>query len=84
MTGAKAALYAINEVINVGKSAGIEFVSLSVLDYKYFEEITNVEKQIDEMREMIKHSRLLEASMLQDLQNNVQQKSIILTVLLQN
>lgn len=36
------------------------------------------------MREMIKHSRLLEASMLQDLQNNVQQKSIILTVLLQN
>ena len=71
-------------MINVGKSAGIEFVSLSVLDYKYFEEITNVEKQIDEMREMIKHSRSLEASMLQDLQNNVQQKSIILTVLLQN
>ncbi|MFW3527916.1 ketopantoate reductase family protein [Staphylococcus caprae] len=67
-TGAKAALYAINEVINVGKSAGIEFVRLSVLDYKYFEEITNVEKQIDEMREMIKHSRSLEASMLQDLQ----------------
>ena len=44
-TGAKAALYAINEVINV-KSAGIEFVSLSVLDYKYFEEITNVENKL--------------------------------------
>lgn len=66
--GAKATLYAINEVIKVGKAAGIDFVVLSALDYRGYDEITDVDKQVDQMRKAIEPMRSLEASMLQDLQ----------------
>lgn len=65
--GAKSTVYAMNEVVKVGKSNGIEFEKLSILNPEAFAEITDEKAQIEIMKDTLKASRSIEASMLQDL-----------------
>ncbi|WP_412518846.1 ketopantoate reductase family protein [Staphylococcus simulans] len=65
--GQKAALYAMNEVVEVGQSNGVKFEQLSIFDPKYYAVIKDETDQIETMRETLKSSRGIEASMLQDL-----------------